>query len=99
MRTSPRCGAKTRRGTDCLAPKVAGKKRCHKHGGAHGSGAPKGNQNRLIHGFYTEEEKSSRRRFTQLKRSVKSIMSPADPESSIIALDELAEHVLRKFTK
>lgn len=55
MRESPRCGAKTRRGTPCQAPAVAGKKRCRMHGGAAGSGAPKGNQNALKHGMYTRE--------------------------------------------
>jgi uncharacterized protein YjcR len=34
---------------------VRGKKRCRMHGGATGSGAPKGNQNALKHGAYTKE--------------------------------------------
>lgn len=58
MRKSPRCGAKTRRGTPCQAPAVRGKKRCRMHGGARGSGAPKGNQNALKHGLYTTESKA-----------------------------------------
>ena len=53
MRSSLRCGAKTRRGTPCQAPAVSGKKRCRMHGGASGSGAPIGNQNALTHGMYT----------------------------------------------
>ncbi|MGI9482021.1 MAG: HGGxSTG domain-containing protein [Hyphomicrobiales bacterium] len=56
MRQSPRCGAKTRAGTPCQAPAVRGKKRCRMHGGARGSGAPRGNKNALKHGFYTAEE-------------------------------------------
>ena len=55
MRTSPRCGAKTRKGTPCQAPAVAGKARCRMHGGAKGSGAPIGNQNALKHGMYTRD--------------------------------------------
>eukprot|EP01035_Chromulina_nebulosa_P001400 gene1400-1873_t len=42
MRASPRCGAKTRKGTPCEAPAVSGKVRCRMHGGARGSGAHKG---------------------------------------------------------
>jgi hypothetical protein len=55
MRHTPRCGAKTRRGTACQAPAVRDKKRCRMHGGAKGSGAPVGNQNALKHGMYTHE--------------------------------------------
>ena len=55
MRSSARCGAKTRKGTPCQAPAVRGKKRCRMHGGARGTGAPKGNQNALKHGMYTRE--------------------------------------------
>jgi hypothetical protein len=53
MRTSPRCGAKTRSGTPCQAPAVHGKKRCRMHGGAAGTGAPKGNANALKTGLHT----------------------------------------------
>ena len=55
MLKTPRCGAKTRRGTSCQAPAVRGKKRCRMHGGAKGSGAPVGNKNALKHGMYTRE--------------------------------------------
>lgn len=61
MLKSPRCGAKTRAGTPCAAPAVAGKKRCRMHGGAPGSGAPKGNANALKHGKYTNEAREARR--------------------------------------
>lgn len=61
MRQTPRCGARTRKGTPCQAPAVAGKARCRMHGGAAGSGAPKGNQNALRHGYHTEEAKDFRR--------------------------------------
>jgi glucans biosynthesis protein len=55
MRSSPRCGAKTRHGTPCCAPAVSGKKRCRMHGGAAGSGAPSNNHNALKHGLYTRQ--------------------------------------------
>lgn len=55
MLMSPRCGARTRKGTSCRSPAVSGKKRCRMHGGAKGSGAPMGNQNALKHGTYTKE--------------------------------------------
>lgn len=56
MLMSPRCRARTRQGTPCRSPAVTGKQRCRMHGGAKGSGAPKGNQNALKHGAYTEKE-------------------------------------------
>jgi glucans biosynthesis protein len=55
MRVSPRCRAETRAGTPCQAPAARGKRRCRMHGGATGSGAPKGNQNALKHGLSTRE--------------------------------------------
>ena len=58
MRASPRCGAKTRKGTPCEAPAVRGRRRCRMHGGAKGSGAPKGNQDALKHGLYTAEARA-----------------------------------------
>jgi hypothetical protein len=53
MLTSPRCGAATRQVKPCRGPAVAGRKRCRMHGGAKGTGAPKGNQNALTHGTYS----------------------------------------------
>lgn len=35
------------------------------HGGAKGSGAPKGNRNALKHGYYTREKIAERREFNQ----------------------------------
>ena len=55
MHLAPRCGAKTKLGTPCRAPAIRGKKRCRKHGGAYGSGAPKGNQNAVTHGLFTAD--------------------------------------------
>src|SRR2546423_1965850 len=52
MHGATRCGAKTRRGTACQSPAVRGKRRCRMHGGAPGSGAPRGNENALKDGLY-----------------------------------------------
>ncbi|WP_305880513.1 HGGxSTG domain-containing protein [Bradyrhizobium sp. CCGUVB1N3] len=55
MLASPRCGARTRNGCACRAPAVHGKSRCRMHGGAEGSGAPKGNRNARKHGLFTKK--------------------------------------------
>ena len=67
MLSSPRCGAKTRSGKPCMSPAV-GKKRCRMHGGAPGSGAPRGNKNALKHGLYTREAIEERRQLRTLMR-------------------------------
>jgi uncharacterized protein YjcR len=75
MLASPRCGAKTRKGTACRAPAVNGKKRCRMHGGSPGSGAPRGNQNALKHGAFTKEalERRGARRelFREARKALK----------------------------
>ena len=71
MMTSARCGAKTRAGTPCQAPAVAGKASCRMHGGAKGSGAPLGNDNALKHGKYTREKLEIRRELAQLMRDAR----------------------------
>ena len=68
MLSSPRCGAKTRSGKPCRSPAVQGKRRCRMHGGAAGSGAPRGNTNAQKHGFYTKEAFAERRRLRELFR-------------------------------
>ncbi|WP_287434366.1 HGGxSTG domain-containing protein [Maritimibacter sp.] len=70
---SPRCGAKTRSGKPCRAPAVAGKARCRMHGGAVGSGAPKGNKNALKHGYYSAEAKAMRKHIRDLIRATHEI--------------------------
>ena len=51
---SPRCLARTRRGTLCLCPALKGKKRCRLHGGK-STGAPRGNKNAWKHGARSAE--------------------------------------------
>lgn len=67
LRLSARCCATTRRGNSCLSPAVSGKARCRMHGGAKGSGAPKGSQNgRYRHGMRTQEALAEWRRVREI---------------------------------
>ena len=68
MLSSRRCGAKTRSGAPCRAPAARGKKRCRMHGGAPGTGAPRGNKNAQTHGRFTREAIEERRRLQALLR-------------------------------
>jgi hypothetical protein len=54
---------------------VRGKKRCRMHGGAPGSGAPRGNQNALKHGMYTREALEERRSVQDLLRQSRMLLS------------------------
>ncbi|MFM9844605.1 MAG: HGGxSTG domain-containing protein [Dongiaceae bacterium] len=72
-----RCGARTRSGGSCGKAPAAGKRRCRLHGGATGSGAPRGNSNALIHGAETREARAHRsaaRRLIRLSRATLRIM-------------------------
>ena len=68
MLSSQRCGAKTRSGAPCRSPAVLGRSRCRMHGGAAGSGAPRGNQNALRHGLYTRKAIEERQQVQDLLR-------------------------------
>jgi uncharacterized protein YjcR len=68
MLVSPRCGAKTRAGKGCLAPVANGKGRCRMHGGAKGSGAPRGNTNALKEGLFTKAAIEEMRLMRRLMR-------------------------------
>jgi len=74
MLSSSRCGAKTRSGNPCQSPAVRGKKRCRMHGGALGSGAPRGNKNAVKHGLYTKEAKAQRRQISELMRQSRELL-------------------------
>ncbi|MGX7705533.1 HGGxSTG domain-containing protein [Methylobacterium sp. Gmos1] len=68
FRSALRCGAKTRSGEPCLSPAVTGKARCRMHGGAKGSGAPKGGRNGAYkHGLWAAEA-------VQLRRECKAVV-------------------------
>ena len=71
LRQVPRCGARTRSGKPCQSPAVSGKRRCRMHGGAPGSGAPRGERNgNYRHGFYTAEAIAERRAVRALIRNL-----------------------------
>jgi glucans biosynthesis protein len=44
------------------------------HGGAHGSGAPRGNQNALKHGAYTEHAFQRRAKMRELLREASKLL-------------------------
>jgi len=71
MLASPRCGARTRSGGPCRSPAVHGKKRCRMHGGAAGSGAPRGNRNARKHGLFTSAAIAERRQMRALLEEVR----------------------------
>ncbi len=59
--THSQCGAKTRAGTPCQSPPVAGRKRCRLHGGL-SPGAPRGSRNgNYRRGDWTTEAIEERR--------------------------------------
>ena len=57
-----------------MSPAVSGKKRCRMHGGALGSGAPRGNKNALKHGQYTREAIEQRRQVRELVRQSRALL-------------------------
>jgi hypothetical protein len=72
LRDAPRCGARTRVGTPCQRPACHGKARCRLHGGAAGSGAPRGERNGAYrHGRFTAEAVAGRKAFRQLLKILK----------------------------
>lgn len=74
MLASQRCGARTRSGRPCKSPSVRGKRRCRMHGGASGSGAPRGNKNALKSGLYTREAIVERKAVRDLLRQSRELM-------------------------
>jgi hypothetical protein len=74
LRQAVRCGARTRSGTPCRSPAVTGRRRCRMHGGAPGSGGPKGPRNgNYRHGRYAAEAIASRRWLRQITRDVRAL--------------------------
>jgi hypothetical protein len=67
LRKAPRCGAYTRSGEPCRAPAVRDRQRCRMHGGAQGSGGPRGERNgNYKHGHFTQEAVEFRRQIREL---------------------------------
>jgi hypothetical protein len=76
LNQSPRCGAKTRSGSRCQSPAVTGRRRCRMHGGAKGSGAPKGQANgNYRHGGLTCEAIHERRSILDFIRRAKGALA------------------------
>ena len=74
LRQAARCGARTRSGRPCQSPAVTGRRRCRMHGGAPGSGGPKGSRNgNYKRGLYTAEAIASRRWLRQQIRQVRAL--------------------------
>ncbi len=73
LRLTPRCGAKRRNGWPCQRPRAKGRNRRRLHGGAPGSGAPRGEANgRYTHGLLTAEAIEERTALSEIsKRSTK----------------------------
>jgi hypothetical protein len=74
MLTSLRCGARTRAGGCCRAPAVQGKSRCRMHGGASGSGAPRGNRNARKHGLFSGNAILERRMICGLLKETRRLL-------------------------
>jgi hypothetical protein len=60
-----------------MSPAVSGKKRCRMHGGAAGSGAPRGNQNALKSGLYTRQRILKRRQLRDIPREARAFIKSA----------------------
>ena len=59
------------------SPAAHGKRRCRMHGGAHGSGAPAGNQNALERGRFTREAIAERKAVRELiRKATKTLAAP-----------------------
>lgn len=70
----PKCGARSKRtGKPCQQPAMANG-RCRLHGGK-STGAPKGNQNALKHGFYTKRAIELRKRTRALLKETKELFN------------------------
>jgi glucans biosynthesis protein len=75
---APRCGARTRVGHPCKQAAVRGRARCRMHGGARGSGGPRGDHNgNYKHGNWTLESVATRRAARAKIREVKALLRGA----------------------
>jgi hypothetical protein len=82
LRQAARCGARTRKGSECRSPAVRGKARCRMHGGAKGSGGPRGDRNgNFKHGLHTREASAIRRELRARVREIKALVEAANPPS------------------
>jgi hypothetical protein len=72
---APRCGASTRTGRPCRQAAVKGRGRCRMHGGAKGSGGPRGDRNgNFKHGLWTREGLEMRKAASAKVREVRALL-------------------------
>ena len=83
---SAMCGAHRRDGTPCEARPASGKRRCRVHGGAPGSGAPKGNRNALKTGAHTAATRARIKAMRDYVRASRSLMDAVDAGARSAAL-------------
>ena len=70
-----RCGARTRAGHPCRQAAVTGRARCRMHGGAKGSGGPRGDRNgNFKHGLWTRESLATRRAVRAKVREISGLL-------------------------
>ena len=75
---APRCGARTRAGRPCRQAAVRGRERCRMHGGAKGSGGPRGERNgNYKHGLWTLEEVQARATARARMRGIRAYLKGA----------------------
>jgi len=94
------CGARRKDGSACDARPAPGKRRCRLHGGAPGSGAPKGNGNALKHGAYTARNRArikTIRAYVRANRDfMRAVKSGANPAALIryhAAIERIAQRL------
>lgn len=86
-----KCKARTRKGGICNSLPVKGKKRCRMHGGAEGSGAPKGNQNAQKHGRYSAKSVANKRRVMSFFKDYRKLNDDIDSEE--MTYDEIIAEI------
>jgi hypothetical protein len=79
LNKAPRCGARTRAGLPCKQAAVKGRPRCRMHGGAKGSGGPRGDRNgNFKNGRWTRESMEMRRAIRAKVREIKALLQAGD---------------------
>jgi hypothetical protein len=70
-----RCGARTRAGSACKQAAVRGRARCRMHGGAKGSGGPRGDRNgNFKEGLWTRESVDQRKAMRARVKEVRALL-------------------------
>jgi hypothetical protein len=75
-----RCGARTRAGHPCRQAAVTGRTRCRMHGGARGSGGPRGDRNgNFKHGIWSRESVDLRKGMGAKIRELRGLLRATGP--------------------